>query len=250
VRAQRGSVQDPCKGASAQALGSVGLLRKQLDKRRDDLLKNLRVLPCIDAGQYAEVADEELALVAAARAVVRDLVAAAHRKAAKLLVPCEERFDLGRKHFHTLPVLPAPSARAIAGRRFNASLTLVLDVAIECQAPPGTLAAEQDGTRQYTPCERRADRLLGEADLLHEILVVPKQPFMVHHTVFPPVADRGHPDGESLTGWGNRLAITGGHRLGEGSGHDAGYRRRRRRNRPPARQERLVPGAFAFLRMH
>jgi hypothetical protein len=102
-------------------------------------------------------------------------------------------------------VLPAPSARAIAGRRFNASLTLVLDVAIECQAPPGTLAAEQDGTRQYTPCERRADRLLGQADLLHEILVVPKQPFMVHHTVFPPVADRGHPDGESFTRWATVL---------------------------------------------
>src|SRR2546428_10604677 len=49
--------------------------------------------------------------------------------------------------------------------------------------------------------------LLGaQTDLVHEVLVVPEQPFVIHHAVFP-VSDRHHADREALAGRRDRLAV-------------------------------------------
>ena len=62
---------------------------------------------------------------------------------------------------------------------------------------------------------------LSEADLLHELLVVPEQPLVVHLAVLP-VADRGHSDSEVFAGRLNRCAVGARHWPTESTCHYAG----------------------------
>jgi hypothetical protein len=70
-------VQGARERASAQQLGSVGLLGKEIRQRGGDLLENLAVLLVGERGRNANVGDEQLAVVAAARAVVWNVIEAA-----------------------------------------------------------------------------------------------------------------------------------------------------------------------------
>src|SRR4051812_17628644 len=70
--------------------------------------------------------------------------------------------------------------------------------------------------------------LLADADLLHEVLVVPVQPFVVHFLAGP-VADGGHAEGKTFAGGLNEFPVADGHWLGEGSGHHARHARERAR---------------------
>src|SRR5712691_4226625 len=59
--------------------------------------------------------------------------------------------------------------------------------------------------------EMQADsNSLSEADLLHELLVVPEQPLVVHLAILP-VADRSHSDSEVFAGRLNRCAVRARH---------------------------------------
>src|SRR3989454_8061448 len=69
----------------------------------------------------------------------------------------------------------------------------------------------------------RALILLRQADLFHEVLVVPEEPFMVHRVALP-VADGGHADREALARGLNEFAVAGGHGLRKRAGHHARYR--------------------------
>src|SRR2546425_6784295 len=64
-------------------------------------------------------------------------------------------------------------------------------------------------------------RLLPHTDLLHEVLVVPEQPFMIHGFARP-VANRRHAEREALACRLDELAYADRHGLGEGAGHHAG----------------------------
>src|SRR2546425_4059144 len=68
----------------------------------------------------------------------------------------------------------------------------------------------------------RALILLRQADLFHEVLVVPEEPFVVHRAALP-VPDGGHADREALAGRLDELAVAGRHGLGKRARHDAGY---------------------------
>src|SRR6266849_5569066 len=61
----------------------------------------------------------------------------------------------------------------------------------------------------------------SKADLVHEVLVIPEQPFVIHRFSFP-VPDRGHAERESLSRRRNRLAVSSGHWPGECAGHHTG----------------------------
>src|SRR2546421_12929416 len=69
----------------------------------------------------------------------------------------------------------------------------------------------------------RALILLRQADLFHEVLVVPEQPFMVHRAALP-VADGRHADCEAPARGLNEFAVAGGHGLRKRAGHHARYR--------------------------
>src|SRR3989454_191026 len=69
----------------------------------------------------------------------------------------------------------------------------------------------------------RALILLRQADLFHEVLVVPEQPFMVHRAALP-VTDGRHADCEAPARGLNEFAVAGGHGLRKRAGHHARYR--------------------------
>src|SRR5712691_13213696 len=69
----------------------------------------------------------------------------------------------------------------------------------------------------------RRVRLRSQADLVHEVLVIPEQPFVVHCLAFP-VPDRGHADREPFSRRSSRLAVSSGHGPGECTGHHTGNR--------------------------
>src|SRR5437016_679498 len=56
----------------------------------------------------------------------------------------------------------------------------------------------------------RALILLRQADLFHEVLVVPEEPFMVHRAALP-VTDGRHADCEALARGLNEFAVADGH---------------------------------------
>src|ERR1700694_3664921 len=68
--------------------------------------------------------------------------------------------------------------------------------------------------------EGRPGRLFPQSDLLHEVLVVPEQPLMIHGAAFP-MSDRRHADREALSGGGDRFAVRCRHRLCECAHHHA-----------------------------
>src|SRR5713226_3978756 len=65
--------------------------------------------------------------------------------------------------------------------------------------------------------------LLRESELLHVCLVVPEQPFVIHHARVSPVSDRRHHQVDFLSRRSNGLATADWHRLGERSGHVTDY---------------------------
>src|SRR5438876_10262332 len=69
----------------------------------------------------------------------------------------------------------------------------------------------------------RALILLRQADLFHEVLVVPEEPFMVHRAALP-VTDGRHADCEALARGLNEFAVAGGNGLRKRAGHTARYR--------------------------
>src|SRR6476469_4948502 len=64
--------------------------------------------------------------------------------------------------------------------------------------------------------------LLRESELLHEILAVPEQPFVIHSPVRVPMPDSHHAEREMISSGRNRLPVSNRHRLREGSRHHAG----------------------------
>src|SRR5437867_6173840 len=63
--------------------------------------------------------------------------------------------------------------------------------------------------------------LLRQAELSHEVLAVPEQPFMIHCPILP-VTNRGHGDGEALACRRDGCAVSERHRLAESARHDSG----------------------------
>lgn len=63
--------------------------------------------------------------------------------------------------------------------------------------------------------------LLTQSDLFHEVLVVPKQPLVVHRFALP-VSNSSHADSETFSGRWDRFAIAYRHRLRERTGHYPG----------------------------
>src|ERR1700675_2373788 len=94
----------------------------------------------------------------------------------------------------------APLARTRIPR---SGLSLIPRMGNSGEGAPGYLRAVPR-KRRYWRGPPRA--LLAQADLLHEILVVPEEPFVVHRVALP-VADRRHADRESLAGGRDALAI-------------------------------------------
>src|SRR6266478_2675021 len=72
----------------------------------------------------------------------------------------------------------------------------------------------------WSVCLRRKCLLRGQADLLHERLVIPEQILSDHHAIFP-VPDRAHREFERLPGRRNCFAVTNRHGLCEGALHYA-----------------------------
>src|SRR6266550_189997 len=65
--------------------------------------------------------------------------------------------------------------------------------------------------------------LLRQPELLHIGLVVPEQPFVIHHARVSPVSDRRHHHVDFLSRRSNGFAAADWHRLGERSGHVTDY---------------------------
>src|ERR1051325_8009267 len=96
------------------------MLGEQLRERGSDVLEDLAGVVVGERGQDAYVGDEELILVAGARAVVRNILQTAHRKPCERRIALEQRFDRRWNGlFHGSSVRgfgfasgPAPRARA------------------------------------------------------------------------------------------------------------------------------------------
>ncbi len=73
------------------------------------------------------------------------------------------------------------------------------------------------GQRWFVP----TSWLLRQAELFHEVLAVPEQPFMIHCPILP-VTNRGHGDGEALACRRDGCAVDERHRLAESARHDSG----------------------------
>src|SRR2546422_5491035 len=80
-----------------------------------------------------------------------------------------------------------------------------------------------DGEASAAGSTDRALISLRQADLFHEVLVVPEQPFMVHRAALP-VTDGRHADCEALARGVNEFAVAGGHGLRKRAAHHARYR--------------------------
>src|SRR3954466_10639639 len=91
---QRGtSVKRAGEGAAADQRARFGMLRQKLRQRGGDVLEDLARIVVSERGQDAHVRDEELVFIAAARAMIGNVLQTAHREAGKRGIALEQRFD-------------------------------------------------------------------------------------------------------------------------------------------------------------
>ena len=86
----RGLVQGAGEGTPADEVGRLGVLGEQIGERSRDLLEDLAVLVVGERSQDADIRDEKLAFVAAARAAVGNVAQAADREARQRRIALEE----------------------------------------------------------------------------------------------------------------------------------------------------------------